>query len=219
METYFTRLVPKANDPSGTLQLANNGWIWNADPMQDFAGPGSSAYLRRQVICWSDCVKLRYGQKPEDNPWLWQHMKEYTEQVASLFQGFRIDNCHSTAIHVAQYLLDAARRVRPDLYVVAELFTGSPEMDTLFVSKLGIHALVREAMQAWDPYELSRLVHRHGGKPVGSMDQDMTWKTVHLDNRKACLIPIEHGSMPRALFMDCTHDNPTPFQKRTAEVI
>ena len=204
--------------------LANNGWIWNADPLQDFAGPESSAYLRRQVICWGDCVKLRYGNSPNDNPWLWNHMREYTELVASLFDGVRIDNCHSTPIHVAEYLLNAARRVRPNLYVLAELFTGSPEMDLHFVSRLGIHALVREAMQAWDPHELSRLIHRHGGKPVGSMDQDLNWKVVSLDNsektkKKALMIPIEHASPPRALFMDCTHDNQTPFQKRTAEVI
>ncbi|PHZ07196.1 glycoside hydrolase [Rhizopus microsporus ATCC 52813] len=222
IESYFTRLEdPKGKHPKGSMMLANNGWIWNADPLKDFAGPDSSAYLRREVIVWGDCVKLRYGQSPKDNPWLWQHMREYTEQVASMFHGIRIDNCHSTPIHVAEYLLDAARRVRPDLYVLAELFTGSAERDNDFVSRLGIHALIREAMQAWDTHELSRLAHRHGGKPVGSMDEDMVWKVVPYEcdeKKKVLAIPITSGSMPRALFMDCTHDNETPFQKRTAEV-
>jgi glycogen debranching enzyme len=202
------------------MMLANNGWIWNADPLVDFAGPGSIAYLRREVIVWGDCVKLRYGKAPEDNPWLWKHMREYTEQVASMFHGIRIDNCHSTPLHVAEYFLDAARKVRPDLYVLAELFTGSSEKDNRFVSRLGIHALIREAMQAWDTHELSRLAHRHGGKPVGSMDEDMIWKVVGYEGEsydKVLRIPVTHGSMPRALFMDCTHDNETPFQKRTAE--
>ncbi|KAI8079775.1 glycogen debranching enzyme [Halteromyces radiatus] len=223
VETYFTRLEQsKSSHPPGSFQLANNGWIWNADPLVDFAGPGSSAYLRRQVIIWGDCVKLRYGSGPEDNPWLWQHMTCYTKQVASMFHGIRIDNCHSTPMHVAEYLLDAARKIRPHLYVLAELFTGSEEKDNVFVSRLGIHALIREAMQAWDTHELSRLVHRHGGKPVGSMDEDMTWKLVTYDGELKDIqyvqrIPVSHGSSPRALFMDCTHDNETPLQKRLAQ--
>ncbi|KAI8065248.1 glycogen debranching enzyme [Gongronella butleri] len=218
VETYFTRLSQENSvHPAGSLQLANNGWIWNADPLLDFASAASSAYLRREVIIWGDCVKLRYGQGPEDNPWLWEHMTTYTEQVATLFHGIRIDNCHSTPIHVAQYLLDKARKVRPDLYVLAELFTGSAEKDNVFVSQLGIHALIREAMQAWDTHELSRLVHRHGGKPVGSMDADMMWQEIDYEGQSTLHIPLLHGSMPRALFMECTHDNETPAQKRLAQ--
>ncbi|KAL1917905.1 uncharacterized protein VTP21DRAFT_3739 [Calcarisporiella thermophila] len=226
IETYFTRL-PKDDERTrsrqeGELMLANNGWIWNANPLQDFASNESQAYLRREVIVWGDCVKLRYGRSPDDNPWLWEHMRLYTEKVASLFHGFRIDNCHSTPIHVAEYFLDAARRVRKDLYVVAELFTGSETMDVKFVSRLGITSLIREAMQAWDPRELSRLLHRHGGKPVGSMDMDcLTEYSECVHPRTGAVepcvkIPLS-GSTPHALFMDCTHDNETPHQKRRAE--
>ncbi|KAG0196511.1 hypothetical protein BGX28_010038 [Mortierella sp. GBA30] len=224
VETYFTRLPlneQTAAHPPGSLAVVNNGWIWNADPLQDFAGKDSHAYLRREVIIWGDCVKLRYGKGPEDVPWLWNRMKEYTIQSARLFHGFRIDNCHSTPMHLAQYLLDAARSERPNLYVVAELFTGSEEMDICFVSRLGINSLIREAMQAWEPRELSRLVHRHGIKPVGCMDQaslceDVPW--VGLDGRTipSRVTPLV-GSHPHALFMDCTHDNETPHQKRRAE--
>lgn len=163
---YFTRVAPTDENkhlPDGALKLANNGWIWNADPLSDFAGPQSRAYYLRTVIPWGDCVKLRYGQSRQDSPWLWDHMCEYTCQMAALFDGFRIDNCHSTPLHVAQWLLDRARQVNTNLYVVAELFTGNEDTDIKFVSRLGINSLIREAMQAWEPRELSRLVHRYGG--------------------------------------------------------
>ena len=148
--------------------VANNGWIWDADPLQNFALLPSKAYLRREVIVWTDCVKLRYGSGPEDNPWLWSHMTSYVTSLAQSFEGFRIDNCHSTPLHVGVALLDAARVVNPDLYICAELFTGSEQMDLVFVSRLGINSLVREAGNAWDPKEFSRILYRNGlGKPIG----------------------------------------------------
>ncbi|GAW04646.1 glycoside hydrolase family 13 protein [Lentinula edodes] len=59
-----------------------------------------------------------------------------------------------------------------DLYVCAELFTGSEEMDLLFVKRLGINSLIRGSYTGWDAKEYSRLLYRHGvGKPVGSMDE------------------------------------------------
>lgn len=227
-EPYFTRLDPKhpkaaSKDPKA-LALAHNGWIWAADPLSDFASSASRVYLRREVIAWGDCVKLRYGSKPADSPFLWKHMEAYCSSLAGIFDGFRIDNCHSTPIHVGEHFLDVARRVNPNLYVCAELFTGSAETDTYFVSRLGLNSLIREMDNAHDPKEESRLLYRFGvNKPIGSMDTDclsfadtVTLPGTSAKAQPATVTPLR-GSSPHALFMDLTHDNETPSHKRTAE--
>lgn len=226
IENYFTRFT---GDDGKKYALANNGWIWGGNPLVDFASNKSKAYLRREVIVWSDCVKIRYGDSPLDSPYAWELMTKYTELCASAFDGFRLDNAHSTPIHVGEALLDAARKVNPNLYVVAELFSGSEAMDKIFVERLGINSLIREAMQAHNVQELSRLVHKHGGRPIGSL----TWlpldnfsypankepsssdeaKSYTQTNIPRILSPLA----PHALFTDCTHDNETPTQKRTPE--
>ncbi|KAL0579269.1 bifunctional 4-alpha-glucanotransferase/amylo-alpha-1,6-glucosidase [Marasmius crinis-equi] len=224
VETYFTRILPKPDSDPLVYSLANNGWIWAADPLQNFALLPSKAYLRREVIVWGDCVKLRYGSSPDDSPWLWQHMTSYVTSLATSFDGFRIDNCHSTPLEVGVWMLDAARVANPDLYVCAELFTGSEEMDLLFVKRLGINSLIRESYNGWDPKEYSRLLYRYGvGKPVGSMDgacmtsiEEIPSPTGKGPVRQAIVTPL-NGSTPHALLYDLTHDNESPLHKRSAE--
>ncbi|KAI9673838.1 MAG: hypothetical protein M1829_003956 [Trizodia sp. TS-e1964] len=226
VESYFTRLplnsTTNKHDPK-CLALVNNGWIWNANAMIDHAGSGSRAYLRREVISWGDCVKLNYGRSPSDNPYLWDYMAKYTRLMAKHFVGFRIDNCHSTPLPVAEFLLDEARTIRPNLLVCAELFTGSEETDYVFVKRLGISSLIREAMTAWSTGELSRLVHIHGGRPIGSfeidertgMDPSSGSDATKVLGHKEVIRNIKPSPV-HALFMDCTHDNETPTQKRIA---
>ena len=124
---YFTEM---ANEKES--KVAHNGWIMNHDPMQDFALTGWH-YLRRNINIWSDSVKLRYGNCPQDSPYVWEHMSRYVTDMAMVFDGFRLDNAHSTPIHVCYYLLQVARTANPNLFVMAELFTSSAITDALFV--------------------------------------------------------------------------------------
>lgn len=225
-ESYFTHFEDKQGKK---WALANNGWIWAGNPLVDFASNQSKAYLRREVIVWSDCIKLRYGKSAEDSPYLWNRMIEYSKICAKIFDGFRLDNCHSTPLHVGEALLDAARLVNPNLYVVAELFTGSESMDQTFVERLGINSLIREAMLAWNVDELSRLVHKHGGRPIGSLtwlpldefaypaDKEPTHNMYTESNSELEIPKVLSPQVPHALFMDCLHDNQTPVQIRTVE--
>ncbi|KAJ1899393.1 bifunctional 4-alpha-glucanotransferase/amylo-alpha-1,6-glucosidase [Kickxella alabastrina] len=225
VDPLFTTVEPRCAEgmPEDCRHLANNGWIWGGNPLDNFAGPQSKAYLQREVIVWGDCVKLNYGLTPKDNPWLWEHMRQYTLRMARAFHGFRIDNCHSTPIELAEYLLDEARKVNPNLYVIAELFTGSEDTDRVFVQRLGINSLIREAMQAWDPKEMSRLAHRHGGRPIGSLAVDCLGEPgffvddEHKGIRIDGIVAPLSASLPHAIFFDCTHDNEVPRQKRTLE--
>lgn len=145
----------------------------DAKPFEDFALVGWH-YLRRTINIWGDSVKLRYGSCPDDSPFLWRHMSEYVASLASIFDGFRLDNAHSTPIHVCYYLLQVARSVNPNLYVMAELFTSSAEADATFVRKLNINGLIRELQNTNDAKSLGDFFHQTTCREavLGLVDQE-----------------------------------------------
>ena len=98
--------------------------------------------------------------------------------------------------------------------VVAELFTGSEDADLAFMSHLGLNSLIREAIQAWSPKVLSRLCYNYGGDPAGSIVKRPDYLVADIENDSGAEATLV-GSAPHALFMDCTHDNETPFQRHT----
>lgn len=147
---YFCLISPESaytvdvlGNLGGITAIANHGWVMNGSADVDYAGPGSKAYIRRELIPWCDTAKLRYGSERASNPALWDFMGRYVELMAGIFDGFRIDNCHSIPIHILKYLLQRARSANPKLLVFAELFS-SMEHKVEYVAACGIDALVKE---------------------------------------------------------------------------
>lgn len=95
LDPYFSELQNAAKS-----KVVHNGWIGDQNPLEDFAEEKNFSYLRRQVNIWGDSIKLRYGRCPADSPYLWGHMSDYVAQMATVFDGFRLDNAHSTPMHV-----------------------------------------------------------------------------------------------------------------------
>ncbi|XP_076462933.1 glycogen debranching enzyme-like [Babylonia areolata] len=182
------------------LVWAVNGFVYGDDPLRNFAEE-SQVYLRRELVPWVDTIKLRYGKCQEDNPVLWDFMKIYVEQTARVFHGFRIDNAHSTPLHVAEHMLDVARRQRRELFVLAELFVGDGSMERYFVNRLGINGIFKEVLNAHCQGELRGFVAEFSGEPLGSLIQPRVRE-------------LEPSSAP-AVFYDQTHDNDTPMRFRS----
>ena len=198
VDPYFAKVETK----DGTKYLASNGWVMNAAPTTDFAAPESEAYLRRQIVVWTDSVKLRYGKGPEDSPFLWDLMTKYVRSVAEVVKALRIDNAHSTPLHVAEYFIKQARSVNESLYVMAELFTSSEEQDIKFINHLGINGFMREGYHRVSPEGLTNLLWTCGGRSVATVDR--------LDKTS---VLTATSQLPGVIF-DQTHDNGPVFFDR-----
>ena len=195
--------------------FACNGWIMESEdpnePAPDFTKKNTYYYFKRKVMIWSDCPKLNYGKGPDDCPYLMQHMTKYVQDMAKIFNGFRLDNAHSTPIYVGEYLAMKAREVNPNLLIIAELFTKK-ENEIKFVNKIGINLLIRESMYCKNAGDIAGNIHRFGGgfdKMLGKIDED-TFKYVKTqDNVKLKKMYYLQPSLPHSIIFDLTHDNET----------
>jgi len=210
VENYFTTFEPN----NKKAIFACNGWLFGVnDPTINFAKYGFWNYFNRSIVIWGDCVKLNYGEKPEDSPYLWQHMTEYVIGMAKVFDGFRLDNSHSTPIFLAEYLMKKAREVNPNLVLIAELFAGTKEREIEFVKRIGINLLIREIIYCGNSEELCDHLYKFGGgseKLLGKLDDSFT---LLLDSQKILNYKRLSGRKPKSIIYDVTHDNPTFFEK------
>lgn len=222
VERYFTnctKVMSRRRMNSYTFQqdscyAANNGWTFDncRDPMNLHFSSGylfqngfqrvsytiNTKYLVREMVIWSDCIKLRYYD--HDTPtYIWNVMKEYTQLSAFIFDGFRLDNCHNTSIDLLQEMLYQGRKINPKLIVMAELFTSNHDVDIDYISRLGLDMIVRET--AHDPsfyhniQNFADILYQAGGEDLGSL--------AHIPE---CPNHIIHTQLPTVLY-DITHDN------------
>jgi len=191
------------NSSSAAYCWAHSGWVPDdvVNPLVNFAEPPSNVYLRRELNSWTDSVKLRYGAAPEDCPALWTRAAEYAAWTANVFHGVRLDNCHSTPVHVAEHVLKAARRVRPDLYVFAELFAGGQAASCRMANRLGLNATVEVGLHAHSAWQLMERISNACEVRLGG-----------LRNRQTDWL-VGRRRTPAILF-DQTHDDASPVQRR-----
>ena len=207
-------------DPSQKSKIfACNGWISESEdpqnPAPDFTKEYTYYYFKRKVNIWSDCPKLNYGNSPLDCPYLINHMTKYVQDMAKMFNGFRLDNAHSTPIFVAEYLAQKAREINPDLIIMAELFTKK-ENEINFVNRIGINLLIRELIWCEDAWKLSAQLHRFGGgfdHMLGKIEENKFDYVKDKDNVSLKKMKYLLPSLPHSIIFDLTHDNETYLQK------
>ena len=130
--------------------------------------------LRRELIVWSDL--LRFNFKHPDYLAL---LERYVDTLVTTFHGLRVDNCHSTPAQVLEFIAQRARRTRPNVLILAELFDAPARNHELY-SQAGMDCIVREISRADDSASLAGLynstVDQH--QQVGSYYE--------LTNREKC---------------------------------
>ena len=185
---------------------ALNGYVANYSASEDFTTSSEQYYFRRRVVVWSDLIKLNY-QTIEKCPKLWKRMNEYTVKMASIFDGFRLDNFHNTNILTAKYFINNAIETNESLLLLCELFTNSPVTDASFCLRVGVHRLVREIQNC---YSLSELVNFLNGNTADAKALLTQIPALSINNYSVSFLK---PTKPLAILYDQTHDNASYFQK------
>ncbi|CAG9319806.1 unnamed protein product [Blepharisma stoltei] len=205
---------------NGNYVLFDGFIIGNNEILKDYAGIEGWHYFRRNVVIWTDCVKLRYGRNRNDCPELWERMEKYVTSVAKIFKGIYLDNVHSTPLHVSEYFIAKARMANPNLFVIAELHSSDQNKEALFAKRIGINCIVREAMVANSTKSLGKMIYEYGNGEIsalGSLEKsDLNSSSLLGINPEPGDIKLSATPIP-IIFYDCSHKIEAPAQTRTAQ--
>ncbi|KAL7718910.1 hypothetical protein QTN25_003857 [Entamoeba marina] len=197
---YYFQVIEGKNSRGESVSVvaAHHGWIFGGDPFFDFVGDkNSKVYIRREAIVWEDSLKLNYGNTYVGHEYLWDHMASYAKTMAKLFDGFRLDNCHSVPLVALEYILEQSRQVNNSLVVLAELFADNQDAVTQYVVRCGIQGLVREALHAKSATDLNGVAYQSSWfKPVGGIYEEFLYDELPADPQ-----PMDGWTY------DLTHDN------------
>ncbi|EMS12759.1 glycogen debranching enzyme [Entamoeba histolytica HM-3:IMSS] len=210
---YYFEVIDGKNSKGEKVHIvaAHHGWVFGGDPFFDFVGDNKSkVYIRREAVVWEDSLKLNYGRKYEENKFLWDYMGEYGMSNAKIFNGFRLDNCHSVPLEALEFIIEKSREVNPELIVLAELFSDNQAAIMEYVVRCGIQGLVREGQRGRNPEELKGVAYQSGWfKPVGGILEESLYEE----------LPAEVQPMDGWTY-DLTHDNePTEGNRNSNDAL
>jgi glycogen debranching enzyme len=188
-----------------------NGVVRGTGKLEDMTMDQQQWYLRRAVQVWPDSIKLNY-QTPEECPKLWARMNEYTQKMAVIFDGFRLNNFHSTNIETAKIFINNAIRVNESLFLFSELFSTSPKIDVSFCLRVGVHRLVRELQSCSSLGDVMTLLGDHLSEANNFATQI---PALCINNYE---ITYLKASKPLPIICDSTYENQAYFQKHNIYV-
>lgn len=199
VQNYFCQLS------NGDYALLN-GNVKGKIFFEDFSLELDQFYFRRNMNVWQDSIKLNYQPWPNSMK-LWNVMNEYTKQMARVFDGFRLNNFHSTKIDTAKFFINSAMQANESLFLFTELFSNSLKCDVNFCLKVGVHRLVRELQDYNSLTNIINLIQDYvqEGSSFAAQIPPLCENNYEITYLKA--------SKPLPIIFDQTYENPTYFQK------